>query len=251
MKKLLMLMVLSISLLFGLDPSITNFGYLQYRDEAKLMIFDTANPNKTKIVSGIVGDSVAIDPRANKVYATDHASNLIRILNPMTGAFTSTTIGLSGGIYPHYITLNGDGSKAYVSDASAHKVFIINTVTNTITNTIDTGTDATSIVLNPNGTKAYIGSNVSNILSVMDIATNNITTALMGNQPRNNVFTPDGTKAYMINTGNNTVSVINTATNTITATLNVGNAPVSIDITPDGSKVFVANVYSNSISVIN
>jgi YVTN family beta-propeller protein len=102
----------------------------------------------------------------------------------------------------------GLAQKAYIPEAGANDVSVIDTTTNTVTGTI-------------------MGSFL--------------------NEPEGVVVSRDGKKAYVTNYFSDSVSVIDTATNTIIANINLGfqTFPIGVAVRPDGSRVYVAENATN------
>jgi YVTN family beta-propeller protein len=103
------------------------------------------------------------------------------------------TVGV--GSHPRGIAVAPDGKHAYVTNAAANTVSVIDTATNTV-----------------------VGSPIS-----------------VGDNPFVVTVAPDGKHAYVTNLTSNNVSVIDTATNTVAATVPVGSNPVGVGIVPPPS----------------
>ena len=234
---------------FALDPAITNFGYVG-GNNIPLSIFDAADPTKKKSINGLY-DSIAtaIDPTGKVFYFLDEQEDSVTTFNALTGAVIGTPITV--GNAPQGITLNSNGSKAYILNYS-DTISVIDTTTNSVTATIAVGDFPRGITLSQDGSKAYTTNALDNTVSVIDTTTNSVTaTIAVGDFPMGITLSPDGSKAFVTNYDNNTVSVIDTTTNSVTATIAVGNNPYGITISPDGSKAFVGNWLDGTVSVID
>ena len=130
----------------------------------------------------------------------------------------------------------GCAGKAYVTNANADTVSVINTATNTVVGSpITVGDVPFGIAITPDGTKAYVTNFNADTVSVIDTATNTVVGSAIpvGDAPRDIAITPDGTKAYVTNQDADTVSVIDTATNTVVGSpITVGDVPFGIAICP-------------------
>jgi len=143
---------------------------------------------------------------------------------------------------------------AYIANASANSVFIINTVTNEVEAAIPVGLYPQGITVSPDGSKIYVSNYLGSTVSVISTYTNTvIATITVGTTPFGMILSPDGSKLYVTNTLANDIVVVNTATNKIEATITVGSRPVGLAISADGSRVYVTNSdpTANSVSVIN
>jgi len=110
-----------------------------------------------------------------------------------------------------------DGTYAYVTNAGANSVSVIDLVNQNIDVThIQVGNGPLKISINPAGTRAFVTNFYDNTVSVIDID-------------------PNSPSSY----------------NTQLRTITVGINPYGIDVTPDGSRVYVANYTSQNIMVID
>ena len=130
----------------------------------------------------------------------------------------------------------GCAGKAYVTNANADTVSVINTATNAVVGSaIPVGDAPFGIAITPDGTKAYVTNSGADTVSVIDTATNAVvgSAITVGDGPVGIAITPDGTKAYVTNFSADTVSVINTATNAVVGSaITVGDGPSAIAICP-------------------
>jgi uncharacterized protein (TIGR03118 family) len=165
---------------------------------------------------------------------------------------TNTVIAnIAVGSFPQGLTINPNGSRAWVSNNNS--ISVIDTATNTIIATI-AGTGTGGFAFTPDGSRAYATNFGANSVSVIDTATNTvIATVTVGAGPGDVAITPNGTRAYVTNLFSSSVSVINTATNTVVATISNVFQPVNDAITPDGTRVYVTNSSATfgAVSVID
>jgi YVTN family beta-propeller protein len=144
--------------------------------------------------------------------------------------------------------------KAYVANAGANTVSVIDTTTNTVVGSaIAVGTLPVGVAVTPDGSQVYVTNVLDDTVSVIATASNTVTTIPVGLAPFGMAMTTDGSTVYVANSGSGTVSVIDTASNMVANTYTVGVDPTGIAVTPDGSKVYVANSGNgsgNTVSVI-
>ena len=130
----------------------------------------------------------------------------------------------------------GCAGKAYVTNANADTVSVINTATNAVVGSpITVGDVPFGIAITPDGTKAYVTNQFDDTVSVINTATNAVVGSPIpvGASPSGVAITPDGAFAYVTNFFGDNVSVINTATNAVVGSpIGVGDGPLDIAICP-------------------
>jgi len=200
----------------------------------------------------------------------EHTVSVIKLdTNTVIGTITDASFN-----QPYTITINADGTLAYVTNSNGTTISIIDIATNTVIGTI-TGFDGPSgMVITPDGTTAYVnnygspagvGSGNATTVRVVDLTTNMIVGAAITVDlaPASLAITPDGKFVYTINyvdgnPGTGTMSIIDTSTNMVVGTIPGFSGPFSIAITPNGKYAYVTNFGSNnftpvgkSVSVVN
>jgi YVTN family beta-propeller protein len=109
---------------------------------------------------------------------------------------------------------------AYVANANADAVSVVNAEVASVASTIPVGASPHGVAVAPDGTAVYVTNSGSGDVSVIDTGRRAVVGAIaVGTNPYGVVFSPDGTRAYVSNGGSRTVSVINTATRAVTATI--------------------------------
>jgi YVTN family beta-propeller protein len=167
---------------------------------------------------------------------------------------------------PYTVTINADGTKAYVTNSNSSTVSIIDISANMDIGMI-TGFDGPSgFVITPNGKTAYVnnyggpqgvGSGNGNTVSVVNLETNTIFQTITLNPlppaaaPAALAISPDGKFVYTVNyvdgnTGTGTMSIIDTSSNTVIGTITGFSGPFYITITPNGKFAYVTNFGSNN-----
>lgn len=137
---------------------------------------------------------------------------------------------------------------AYIANANANLVTVIDTATNAVAGTIDVGAQPTSVAISKDGSRAYVANTGSSSLSVINTATRTvIATIPVAAQPGSIAVAADGARVYVLG-ASGVLDVIDTASNAVTQSLEVGAGGGQIAITPDGSRLYVA---SETISVID
>lgn len=217
--------------------------------------------------SGNIGSFTAINSSNSPVTATISvtASSLLNgsfAYIPLT-SFTSgvSVISLATNLVvttiptpigPVGVSLNADGSRAYITCRNSNVVLIINTTTNTVINTIPVGTDPIGVWPSPDGNKLYVSNSTANTVSVISLITNLVVATIpVGTNPFGVTVSPDGGRIYVANRFSNNVNVIDATTNSVLTNILVGGVPIGVCLNPDGSRLYVSNQLSNTISVIN
>ena len=78
----------------------------------------------------------------------------------------------------------GCAGKAYVTNANAGTVSVIDTATNTVSATVAVGNQPFGVAITPDGTKAYVANQNAGTVSVIDTATNTVSaTVAVGSVP--------------------------------------------------------------------
>jgi YVTN family beta-propeller protein len=153
---------------------------------------------------------------------------------------------------PVGVSLNADGSRAYITCRNSNVVLIINTITNTVINTITVGADPIGVWPSPDGSKLYVSNSTANTVSVISLITNSVVATIpVGTSPSGVTVSLNGGRVYVANRFSNNVTVIDAATNSVLTNILVGGVPIGICLNSDGSMLYVSNQQSNNISVIN
>ncbi len=160
---------------------------------------------------------------------------------------TDTPIALGSGANPSAVATYGN--RAYVANATARTVKVINTDTNQVIATIPVETSPSAIAVSPDGKAVWVANSGSKTVQRIDTQSNTVVARVtVGTTPTALAVTADS--VWVANAGSNSVSRINTTTNTVVATVNnVGSAPSALAVS--GDRVYVANKNGNSVAVIS
>ncbi|HSJ74716.1 MAG TPA: hypothetical protein VK899_00765, partial [Gemmatimonadales bacterium] len=129
----------------------------------------------------------------------------------------------------------GAQTNAYVANAGASRVDVVDTATNTTTATIS-GTGSRHLTLSRDG--AFLFSASSNAVQVVDTATNTIVANVATGNIVTAVAESNNGYLYSCNNGVGTVSIIDRSTYTVVSTLSL--LCQSLASTPDGSSIWVS-----------
>lgn len=123
---------------------------------------------------------------------------------------------------PSTVVFNGDGSRAYITDAADENITVLNTATSAVVATIPVGHRLDDIAVTPDGAKVYGTDTFGRTVVDVTVASGAVTTIAATINPERLTINAAGTKAYVVEQGMNSVSVVDTATDTITATIPAG-----------------------------
>ena len=153
---------------------------------------------------------------------------------------------------------------AYITNAFAPSVSVIDTATNHIAATIafPPGSTPIAAAITPDSRKVYVTSlddfttcGANDGVFVINAASNTIEAGPLAVEcePTAIAITPDGKFAYVASQLSDTISVIDTATDAVSTTITLpsGEGVVDVAISPDGQRVYAAVLAGNSVLVID
>ena len=234
----------------------------------------TAQASRTVATIGVgnspAGIAITLDNRFAYVANNNNdgiaGGNTISVLDLQTNTVVQTITDASFN-EPYTITINPDGTKAYVTNSNGTTVTIIDIATNTVLGIIGGFDGPSGMVITPDGTTAYVnnyggpsgvGSGNATTVRVVDLNTNSIIGAAITVDlaPAALAITPNGAFVYVANyvdgnPGTGTLSIIQTSNNTVVGTIPGFFGPFGIAITPDGNCAYVTNFGSNNFSPVS
>ena len=220
---------------------------------------------------GVTPAGMAITPDSHYAYVANNnnygvpCEDNVSVLNLHHNTL-HTTINDGSFNQPYTITMNADGSKAYVTNSNSTTITIIDTDNNTVIGVIGGFDGPSGMVITPDGTTAYVnnyggpegvGSGNGTTVRIVDLNANSIIgqPITVGLAPAALAITPDGNYVYVANyvdgnPGTGTISIIQTSNNTVVGTINGLFGPFAIKITPNGKYAYVTNFGSNNFAPI-
>ncbi|MGE0206904.1 MAG: YncE family protein [Candidatus Babeliales bacterium] len=162
---------------------------------------------------------------------------------------------------PYTVTINKDGTKAYITNSNSTTITIIDIKTNSVSGIIYGFDGPSGLVITPDQKRGYVnnyggpegvGSGNAVTLNIVDLVSLAITgTIHVDLAPAALAISSDGARVYSANyvdgnPGTGTVNVIDTASNTLTATIFGFSGPFDIVLTPDDKYAYVTNFGSNN-----
>ena len=220
---------------------------------------------------GITPAGIAITPDGKHAYVANNnnyslaGEDSVSVIKLKDNTITQTIFDSSFN-QPYTITINANGTKAYVTNSNSTTITIIDAATNTVLGVINGFDGPSGMVITPAGGRAYVnnyggpegvGSGNATTVRVVNLNTNTIIGApiIVGLAPAALAITPDGKFVYVVNyvdgnPGTGTISIIQTSNNTVIGTINGFSGPFAIAITPDSKYAYVTNFGSNNFEPI-
>lgn len=161
------------------------------------------------------------------------------------------------GAHPAHVVSDLSGRHAFVTNAGANSVSVVDLQTRKNIASIATGKSPHGLRLSPDGKELYVANVQDGSVSVLDVSTREeVARIAVGKAPVQVGFTPDGMRVFVSLRDENSVAVIDTQSRKVLATVPVGRLPIQVHATPDGRLVLVANEGSkaapdNRVSVID
>jgi YVTN family beta-propeller protein len=202
---------------------------------------------------------------ANSNNAGIPGADTVSVLN-LTNNTLEQTISDSSFNQPYTVTINANGTKAYVTNSNSTTVTIIDITTNTVIGTIGGFDGPSGFVITPDDNYAYVnnyggpiaGSGNGTTVRVVDLNTNAIIgpPLTVGRAPAALAITSDGAYVYVVsyvdgNPGTGTISIIRTSDNSVQLNAITGfSGPFAIAITHNGKYAYVTNFGSNNFSPV-
>ena len=219
------------------------------------------------VTTGVTPTGMAITPDSRHLYVTNNNNYIIpgqdsvEVVS-LKDKKVKTIINDSSFNQPYTITINANGTKAYITNSNSTTVTIINIATNQVSGVIDGFDGPSGLVITPDGNRAYVnnyggpggvGSGNARTVRVVDLNSNSIIgePITVGLAPAAIAKSPDGEFVYTVNyvDGNpctGTLSIIRTSDNLVIATITEFSGPFGIAITPCGKYAYVTNFGSNN-----
>jgi YVTN family beta-propeller protein len=161
------------------------------------------------------------------------------------------------GQTPTFVVVGRNGRLAFVANANAQTVTVVDTSINKVTAVIPVPDGPPQFLTwSPNGKQVFVSifndQRTIAKIDVIDTASQHIITSIpMSTRPFRGAFTKDGRRFYVPNHDSGTVSVIDTATDKVVNEIQVAPNPHWIEFLPDGKFAYIANHEANLVSVLD
>ncbi|PSC02554.1 hypothetical protein SLNSH_23445 [Alsobacter soli] len=159
------------------------------------------------------------------------------------------------GGHPAHVVPDHEGRLAYVTDAAADAVAVIDLGSKRVVARIPVGRYPHGLRLSPDESTLAVANMKSGTVSLVDVASRKQVAAIpVGTAPVQVAFAPDGTKLYVSLNGENKVAAVDLALRKTAWTAPVGRGPVQLAAA--GQRVVVANQGNakspdNTVSVLD
>ncbi len=167
---------------------------------------------------------------------------------------------LALGNRPQAVVLSSDGRFAYVTEADANRVAIVDTREHSVVGSMPTGSSPQAIAVDPSGSLhwLFVADTAGNTLTILDSDTQRVKATLtVGNAPvsvavaasNSGISDPSTLEVYVANRQSQTVSVIATRDLRTLATIALPAPPCAINIPSTGGIAYVATCQGAVLAV--
>ncbi|MCX4094634.1 hypothetical protein [Nocardia sp. alder85J] len=189
---------------------------------------------------------VVVDADNRTAFVTDADDDTITAIDTGTGAQST----LPAAAKPTAITLDQARHLAYVTNAVARSVSVIDTRTRQFVANIAVGAAPYGIALDAGGRTAYVSNFDDDTVSIIDTNNRFVTaTVHVGAHPYGIAVDRSTGSVYVAAARDNTVSVIDPTSATVATVIPVGQEPWGVAV--DSGTAYVTNHQSGTVSVID
>jgi YVTN family beta-propeller protein len=192
-------------------------------------------------------------PAPGAVAAAPPAASAVVTSVPVPSLGTPIQVGAT----PNFVTLSPNGRLAYVANADAETVTVVDTSINRVIATIPVPAGPPRfLTFAPDGRRVYVSifndQRTIHAIGVIDTTTDNIVATIpVATRPFRAAITADGTRLYVPNHDSGTIEIIDTRTDAVVAEIKVPPNPHWIEFSRDGTRAYMANHESNLVSVLD
>lgn len=269
----------------ALVTGLTAFGWTPPANAATVHAVISTIP-----VGSALGDSLAVDSAAGRLYVSNPGANAIAVIDTTTNAVVDTIPVPSAG----RIAFDPATDRLYVVSGSVDGVTVIDTTSGTVLETIPGFSDPIGITVDPGTHQVYVANLDSQTIGVIDTTVVPATVTDVG-QPESRPWAidvdpvthrvyastlfggsvevisgtahqksiygfagpiqvtvdPGSQLAYVINNNSDLVSMVDTSTDTHGGSFLAGSGPADIAVDQDTDTLYVANRNDDTVSVID
>ena len=199
-----------------------------------------------KSISSTAFFELGISPDGTLLYALS-LSNLDTIARSTGNILSSLPVAQ----LPQGLAVSPDGKRAYVSDAAASSVAIVDLIHERVIATAMVANLPAGLAVTPDSREIYVSNSDSSTISALDEASNALAGQTeAGARPRRIAATPDGRRAYVANYSGHTVSVIDLTKIAKIGDIDLGHTAYNVVMSPDGRHCY-ANFDGEGVAFID
>jgi len=193
--------------------------------------------------------SASSPAQAYEIWVTNQRTNKVQVIN---GKSLKVVAEIETGVKPHNITMNHNGTRAYVANLKSGNFVVIDTASRKIVKTVPAGKTTHHVSVSPDDRRLFVTIRGENAVTVYDARSiERLKMIPVGKGPAMAMFTPDGKRAYETNGRDRSVSIIDTSSLEVIGTITgVGGWTTASVMSPDG-KLIVTGTEGDKYSVID
>ena len=200
-------------------------------------------------------ESVAVSPDGTRIYVTNSASNILRVLNTSD---MSTVVDLDVGSASNgveVVTTPVSVGKVYVYRHVENSLVAIRASDNTVLSTINVGIfpgvrRSVGIAASPDGSTIFLVDN--DAIAIVSTLTDTKTGSIPLTGAAGVAVSPDGAYLYVIGgSGDDTLYRVRLSDKVVVDSSTVGSGPRGIAFTPSGSFALVTLNPSNTVAIVD
>ena len=205
------------------------------------------------IKTGIMPNSVAVDPRGYFAYVVDSgrsSTGYLHILDIRERNATETTVRL--GTSPFGIAVSPVSEQVFVLIGGTNEVWVIDPARQAVVSKISVGDGPNGIAVTPDGKRVFVSNSRTGDLTVIDAETlHTQITIPVGKMPFGVAVSPDGKQVFVVNTESRTLLALPADLSSISGEeFSIDKGSTDVKVSPDGKTVYVLSELENSILAI-
>jgi len=223
--------------------------YTADEGQGTVSVFDPDRGPLATIPIGISPHNVDVTPDGRLLLAVGvatHAGGAHRegtlVLLDVAGDKPAIQAAIAVAQHPAHVVPSADGKRAFVTDAAADAVVVVDLDTRAVVERVSVGSYPHGLRLSPDGRTLAVANMKGGSVSIIDTATLAERRRIaVGRKPVQVGFTPDGQRLLVSLNGEDRLAIVDIATGRIIRKVRVGRGPIQVFATADGKSALVAN----------
>lgn len=154
----------------------------------------------------------------------------------------ANAVAVDIGSSPAHVVVNGDTTRAYVTDSASNEVQIVDLAQRKVVTEVPTGRYPHGLRMSPDGSTIAVANLNDDSISLIDVAASRESARIpVGKAPVQVSWRPDGNTLYVTLRDEDAVAVVDASTRQKKSSVPVGDGPIQLFVTPDGRFLYVAN----------